>query len=399
MHLFTICLLAICLVATGRHVAVDVKAEWNRYNSYTAEISEYISEESDDSFWQYVDTVCEHSSKIDSVLALLKKADSEKSGGEDDSEESAEGSSTLQTIAFDAATQVLPASLHKLMNTIIGLNSYAPAVQFFYSMSEPFGNPCNDNAFMVIYPGAHVVCHIEDILEVSNKMEKNMECLEDACKGEINDITSTIASKVTWDHVYPKTSNDEQGGDDVIKKVVLYGSVGTGSMCSLHKQLRSFASGTSIGKEVSKVLGGTSFSLRHAHVGQTLLNSQTRLQGYGVFLDIKNMEYKSYDDSKDRDEEEGKSEGDRDIVFDKDEEVAGVNFAKILERNPDIDKAELNAVREAVREEELTKAADASTMKLWKIKDLGVQTTAGIIEDKVRLLFPATFDYILSPLH
>ena len=33
-----------------------------------------------------------------------------------------------------------------------------------------------------------------------------------------------------------------------------------------------------------------------------------------------------------------------------------------------------------MREEELTKAADASTMKLWKIKDLGVQTTAGIID-------------------
>ncbi len=396
MILFWICtLLALCLVATSRHVAVDVKAEWTRYNSYTAEISEYISEESDDSFWAYVDSVCEHSSKIDNVLALLKKTDLEKGKNDGDkedeseeSEESAEGSSTLQTIAFEAATRVLPASLHKLMNTIIGLNSYAPAVQFFYSMSEPFGNPCKDNAFLVVYPGAHVVCHVEDILDISNKMEKNMDCTGGSCKGEINDITSTIASKVTWDHVYPKTSRGDHGGDDSIKKIVLYGSVGTGSMCSLHKQIRSFASGTSKNKELSKVLDRTSFSLRHAHVGQTLLNSRTRLQGYGVFLDIKNMEYKSYDDSKEKgDIEEGKDDGDKEIVFDKNEEVAGVNFAKILERHPDIDKSELNAIREVVQEEELTKAAarsDISTMKLWKIKDLGVQTTVGITEDKVR---------------
>jgi hypothetical protein len=396
MILFWICtLFALCLVATSRHVAVDVKAEWTRYNSYAAEISEYISEESDDSFWAYVDSVCEHSSKIDNVLALLKKTDLEKGKNDGDkedeseeSEESAEGSSTLQTIAFEAATRVLPASLHKLMNTIIGLNSYAPAVQFFYSMSEPFGNPCKDNAFLVVYPGAHVVCHVEDILDISNKMEKNMDCTGGSCKGEINDITSTIASKVTWDHVYPKTSSGDHGGDDSIKKIVLYGSVGTGSMCSLHKQIRSFASGTSKNKELSKVLDRTSFSLRHAHVGQTLLNSRTRLQGYGVFLDIKNMEYKSYDDSKEKgDHEEGKNDGDKEIVFDKNEEVAGVNFAKILERHPDIDKSELNAIREVVQEEELTKAAarsDISTMKLWKIKDLGVQTTVGITEDKVR---------------
>jgi hypothetical protein len=44
-------------------------------------------------------------------------------------------------------------------------------------------------------------------------------------------------------------------------------------------------------------LGYFRYAIRHAFPGQTPVSASRTLQGYGVFLDIKNMEYKNVDDS------------------------------------------------------------------------------------------------------
>ena len=80
-----------------------------------------------------------------------------------------------------------------------------------------------------------------------------------------------------------------------MKVIFVYGVLGSSSFCNLHNQI--------IKNEYLKN-GNTKYIFRHAYPGfvnstiNTINhNKKYSLQGYGVFLDIKNMEYKNVDDS------------------------------------------------------------------------------------------------------
>lgn len=145
MRLWLCFSLAICITlctVNARHVHVDVKSSgWPRYSlSDIAETAEAVSEHSPPSFWLYVEELCKHSERIDSLS-------SDVSSGTSNSEAMAE----LQTIAMDAAQAVTPSSLHSLMGTSLGVGSYTPAVRFFQAISESFGNPCNGGKLSFLF--------------------------------------------------------------------------------------------------------------------------------------------------------------------------------------------------------------------------------------------------------
>jgi UDP-glucose:glycoprotein glucosyltransferase len=130
--------------------------------------------------------------------------------------------------------------------------------------------------------------------------------------------------------------------------------------------------------------GSHRYIARHAfpEVGQ--LAGHRDVQGYGVFLDIKNMEYRNAaENKKEEGEEEGEGEpsaakesDEEDFVFDPDEEVEGVVFSTLQSRFP-----HLNRELKMAREELLARAevsGDSSEMKMWKVLDLGLQTVQSI---------------------
>ena len=105
-------------------------------------------------------------------------------------------------------------------------------------------------------------------------------------------------------------------------------------------------------------------------------------------LDIKNMEYMNLD----TDSEEKKREGDgsesssstataaaeEPVVFPEGETVDGFVFSTLLERRP-----ELGAGLAGLRRELLDASAEGGgEMKVWKMKDLGLQATTVITADK-----------------
>ena len=112
--------------------------------------------------------------------------------------------------------------------------------------------------------------------------------------------------------------------------------------------------------------------------------------GYGVFLDIKNMEYKNVDDDKkDVGADAGGGGGEEDAVgepsisFPADESVAGLVFSTLLSRRPAAGK-NLKALRDALMKEgaadDVVGGGKGGGLKIWQLKDLGMQAVASIME-------------------
>lgn len=368
-------LVLVCFVSRvlGRHVSVDVKAPWPRFaGSFAAEVSEFLAEEGDEMFWKYVDAMCGKTEEI------------ERSYG------AKESTSSLQTLAFEVAMGILPRSLHSLMNTVIGLNTYAPAVEFFNTIASPYGTPCGDKAFLVSYPGGQVSCSVQEAIErAKNGSNVNADM----------DLSYYSSDSYEWDHVYTSSSGSDAENDVYDHSAVssagsngghliLYGAIGSSSFCSLHAEIKSAIS--------NGVAAQYKYSARHSFPGQTPISTSTRLQGYGIFLDIKNMEYKNVDDKKDDDGSDGGSSaedttgGDNDELLEvvDGEVIAGVNLAKLSQSRPQLTKEQLSTLKgDLLQAQELAVTRDEEqnngNVKVWKMKDLGLQTAYSVVTSKV----------------
>jgi hypothetical protein len=280
-------------VTFGRNIQIDVKSSWPRYSSsFVAELSEFLYEQSPQSFWKYVDELCAASDKLDASIS--------------GAQQSADAFSDLHSTAFDAASKIAAKSMHNLMDTMLGLGAYAPAVRFFSSLSEPFGNPCQGNAFMVIYPGEQIQCDfnresITKAAEIASLMAEEQTGAtsttttptplsdEDIVNRRL-DIADLDSGSKAWDHYYlpdststatadassnsassasssTSTSASSSGPGSV--KVVLYGVVGSTSFCALHRTLST---------EASQPASQLRYTMRHAFPGQTPLSKDSRLQ-------------------------------------------------------------------------------------------------------------------------
>ena len=165
------------------------------------------------------------------------------------------------------------------------------------------------------------------------------------------------------DHEY-KGSNATSSAADVV--VHLYGTVGSDSFMSWHAKLT---------KKAQK--GRIQYLFRH--VWPQGEERPMLVQGYGVEMAIKNMEYKAVDDQK---KEGGASAAGDD---DEEDEVAGFDFKVLLQRKPER-QVELLSLRDALLSE--AREAESTDIKVWALKDLGVQASQRVLqsEEPLRLI-------------
>jgi len=354
-------LLAASLVA-ARQVNVDVSVEWPRYEySLTAEVSEFLAHESPQLFWDYSNKLC-----------ALPKGSLRK------------GSSA----AYEAAQGFLPKPLHGLLDTVLGMSVYAPAVEFFRALSTAYspegqkevyslaGDPCGGSAWAVVFPGRQVLCEpsaeeLEEALEASAALPSGVGAA---------DVTfghSDAEGELSWDHQWVQpTSHSHTGGASASggggaqsrSRVVLYGSLGSASFCAWHSVIVAAVT-PSEGAQQRDGRLATAYSARHAFAGSQSVAASTHLQGFGVYLDIKNMEYKNVDDA----------DADPDADAPAHAEVTPVKAEQ--ETVPtDADASPSDADEEQEGEED---------MKLSRMRDLGVQTVHSILGSDVRLTVPS----------
>ncbi|XP_016059304.1 PREDICTED: UDP-glucose:glycoprotein glucosyltransferase 2-like isoform X2 [Miniopterus natalensis] len=215
-------------------VTAHLAAKWPE-TPLLLEASEFMAEESNDKFWQFLDTVKE--------LAIYKQTESDYS---------------YYNLILKKAGQFLD-NLHiNLLKFALSIRAYSPAVQMFQQVAADEPPPDGCDAFVVIH--------------------KKHTCKVNEIKKLLKKATSRPRPYLfARDHKFP--TNKEN-----LPVIILYAEMGTRSFGKFHTVLSEKAQN-----------GEILYVLRHYIQKST--SRKMYLSGYGVELAIKSTEYKALDDT------------------------------------------------------------------------------------------------------
>jgi UDP-glucose:glycoprotein glucosyltransferase len=176
-----------------------------------------------------------------------------------------------------------------------------------------------------------------------------------ACTGAAED-----AGLHDFDHVFSAGALK-----DGAPTVVLYGRIGSPQFHAFHTEL----------SKLSKA-GELAYVARHSDCGcseEACADSSTfNVQGFGVELAIKSVEYKVKDDSSVGEAtEEQQSAGEEEE--EEDREVDGMMFGTLIKRRPELE-SELQTFKDFL----LSSQSFEEPLKVWEMKDLGAQAAARV---------------------
>ncbi|KAJ8350264.1 hypothetical protein SKAU_G00253940 [Synaphobranchus kaupii] len=240
------CLLLLVLLLTCHHahaaskgVTASLNAKWP-ITPHLLETSEFIAEDGEEKFWQFVDTVKE--------LTVYKNGESIRS---------------YYNLIIKKASQFVTDLQASLLKFSLSLRAFSPAVHAFQQIANVEPPPAGCAAFVSIH-GQHTC---------STK--------------EVKKLLKTAAGRpkpylYKMDHKYP-------GGNMTdLPVAILYAEIGTKTFNTFHKLLSEKA------REHKLV-----YVLRHFVQEEKV--GKMRLSGYGVELAIKSTEYKAVDDTQVKD--------------------------------------------------------------------------------------------------
>jgi hypothetical protein len=301
--MLVIVLIVSCLeLIRARSVHVSIATDW--LSDPVAEIAEYLADQSNALFIDYIKQLCNSHSNIETTYAH----------------------------ALDIAQHLLPPNQMSLLRTAVGMGYYKPKIQFHHTISAHYNDPCNGSAFIVLPSRDALFCSIDEAIAT----------ISTSTSSASNEVSGVQESVLTVDdHILNDSSNTRD-------RAVIYGTYGTPSFCKL---LEDVAKST---------YTDIKYAIRFAtHKPSVKLSN---LHGYGVFLDIKNMEYKALDDRKSGD-------GDVSEIDDMDDDAKDT---KLEEEVVSTD----NSVQDDTGDH---------TMEVKKIKDLGLQMIAYVSKEDDKL--------------
>ncbi|XP_003928254.3 UDP-glucose:glycoprotein glucosyltransferase 2 isoform X2 [Saimiri boliviensis] len=226
--------LGVQTVSASKAVTAHLAAKWPE-TPLLLEASEFMAEESNEIFWQFLETVQE--------LAIYKQTESDYS---------------YYNLILKKAGQFLD-NLHiNLLKFAFSIRAYSPAIQMFQQIAADEPPPDGCNAFVVIHK-KHT-CKINEIKKLLKKA-----------------ASRTRPYLFKGDHKFP--TNKEN-----LPVVILYAEMGTRAFSAFHKVLSEKAQN-----------GEILYVLRHYI--QKPSSRKMYLSGYGVELAIKSTEYKALDDT------------------------------------------------------------------------------------------------------
>ncbi|KAM9804857.1 UDP-glucose:glycoprotein glucosyltransferase 2 [Neosynchiropus ocellatus] len=227
------------LTAASKGVTASLKAKWDM-TPFLLETSEFIGEDGNEKFWQFVDTVKE--------LTVYKQGESVRS---------------YYNLVIKKAGQFLTDLQVNLLKFALGLRFYSPAVHASQQIAKDEPPPEDCPAFVSIH-GQHSCS--------TKNMKKLLKAASDRPKPYL----------YKSDHIYPGLNKSD------VPVVVLYAEIGTKKFTSFHKLLSERAAA-----------GSLTYVLRHYVASPR--PQKMHLSGFGVELAIKSTEYKAVDDTKVKD--------------------------------------------------------------------------------------------------
>ncbi|XP_064502082.1 UDP-glucose:glycoprotein glucosyltransferase 2 isoform X2 [Pseudopipra pipra] len=257
--------------SSSQPVTARLAAKWPA-TPLLLEASEFIAEDGNEKFWQFLETVRE--------LTVYKQGDSEYS---------------YYNLILKKAGQFLSNLQINLLKFALSIRAYSPTVQMFQQIAADEPPPEGCSAFVVIH-GKHT-CKTNEIKKLLKKATKRPRPY--LFKG---------------DHKFPAVKEDGP-------VVVLYAEMGTKDFAKFHKILSEKAQK----EEIVYVL---------RHYVQKPGSRKMYLSGYSVELAIKSTEYKAVDDTQVKGANETKEEEDEEEEEESD--VQGFLFGKLKQIYPDL---------------------------------------------------------------
>uniref|UniRef100_A0A3Q2Z169 UDP-glucose ceramide glucosyltransferase-like 1 n=1 Tax=Hippocampus comes TaxID=109280 RepID=A0A3Q2Z169_HIPCM len=221
--------------SASKGVIASLKAKWHA-TPFLLETSEFIGEDGNEKFWQFVDTVKE--------LTVYKQGESVRS---------------YYSLIIKKANQFLTELQVNLLKFALALRFYSPAVHAFQQIASDEPPPEACPAFVSIH-GQH------------SCSTKNIKKLLKAAAGRPHPYLYKN------DHIYPGANKTD------VPVVILYAEIGTKKFTTFHTVLSEKAEA-----------GALTYILRHFVA--TPKQQKMLLSGYGVELAIKSTEYKAVDDT------------------------------------------------------------------------------------------------------
>ncbi|XP_011488137.1 UDP-glucose:glycoprotein glucosyltransferase 2 isoform X3 [Oryzias latipes] len=236
--------------STSKGVTASLKAKWSM-TPFLLETSEFIGEDGNEKFWQFVDTVKE--------LTVYKQGESVRS---------------YYNLIIKKAGQFLTDLQAHLLRFALALRSYSPAIHSSQQIASDEPPPEGCSAFVSIH--GQQSCSTKDI-------KKLLKAAAGRSKPYL----------YKNDHTYPGVNKSD------LPVVILYAEIGTKKFSSFHKVLTEKA-------EEGKLV----YVLRHFLADPK--PAKMLLSGYGVELAVKSTEYKAVDDTKVKDSKSGTNAGEDD---------------------------------------------------------------------------------------
>ncbi|CAI5701879.1 unnamed protein product [Peronospora effusa] len=334
-------------VTSARGVHVNLTASWPSSPFFPLlETSEFLAEENPLYFWKFVDELSTRTSYVNDIRNDVD---------------------ALGALAVFIAESIAPGSKN-ILELMLATRAYSVKVEMFRQLAlDSKARLCGADVdtWAVFYQEPQcvesVACSVNE-LEAILHGNKQQETHEVCVAAGSNDVELQV------DHKYPHIASSTV---KTPMSVILYGLVGTEKFYAFH---------TNLAKKAKK--DEIQYMVRHYPRDSPL---DTLLQGYGVALDIKNMEYKTFDDSKKTGEEnavgddkgdEEENEEEEDI---EDEEVGGFLFKPLMARH--------KAIADDLKQfyDILVKKADGDQeqeLKAWHLKDVGVSAARAIVDAK-----------------
>uniref|UniRef100_A0A8D0C769 UDP-glucose ceramide glucosyltransferase-like 1 n=1 Tax=Scleropages formosus TaxID=113540 RepID=A0A8D0C769_SCLFO len=220
--------------AAAKGVSASLNAKWPA-TPFLLETSEFIAEDGNEKFWQFVDTVKE--------LTVYKNGESVRS---------------YYNLIIKKAAQFVSDLQVSLLKFALSLRSYSPTVHAFQQIASNEPPPEGCSAFVVIH--GHHACSTKDVKKLlKTALDRPRPYLYKS------------------DHKYPGANSTD------VPVAILYAEIGTKKFNTLHKVLSEKADE-----------GKLTYVLRHFETKPEKL----RLSGYAVELAIKSTEYKAVDDTR-----------------------------------------------------------------------------------------------------
>ncbi|XP_045529662.1 UDP-glucose:glycoprotein glucosyltransferase [Pieris brassicae] len=303
----------------SKGVTTFVSAKWEA-TPIVLELAEYLSGESGDIFWSFVDG-------INSLKSSLSSLNTDKE--------------VYDTCIGIASSLLAPAQL-RMAKLALSMHLNSPTVRMFDEIATQNG-------------AKQVKCDV--FVSIASKNICDNDILRDVLKSTSQyDADEHRLETYLLDHTYPSSDNKSL-------TAILYGELGMPEFTVKHKILTTYADKGLINYVVRwnvKPRG----------------NPKLRLSGYGVELQLKSTEYKSQDDATPKE-----SDTDTPVPSEEEDEndpqnqIDGFNFGRLKNLFPAL-RTPLERFRRHLSE----MSEELEPLKVWQMQGLSMQAAAAVID-------------------